>query len=112
MFVIKDSQIAAFQEKELGKFVQKSVIFLQSNFENWCSEKNQQDLEKFIVQTIKYGKESNIRKQQCIQKLMFLQIEYKFSFPIKGEEEKILSEAKKPEDVRLTKLHKYLDQKR
>ena len=110
MLVIKDIQLEAFKKREITKFVEKSKLFLQQNFENWCRKKEENAIEFFINRTIEFGAEMNIRKQNNLQKLMFLQIEYQLNFPLNGEPEKIMIEKVVPEDHRLANLFKKLDQ--
>ena len=112
MFVIKDIQLEAFRKREVAKFVEKSKLFLQQNFEKWCQKKDDDALKIFIQRTIESGADVNIRKQNNVQKLLFLQIEYQLNFPLKGEYEKIMLERNVSEDQRITSLHKTLDRLR
>lgn len=100
----------AFKKKEVEKFIQKSVAFLQENFKSWCKKKEQKDLEQFVHQTVDFAKQKNICKKNNIQKLMFLSIQFHLEFPLSDNLNKFLLPIETNEDARLKDLYKYLDQ--
>ena len=109
MLIIKDIQIEAFRQIEVEKFVQKSVVFLQENFADWCADKEQEAIETFIHEIIEFGEQYEIRKQLNLQKLMHFKISYEFDIPLVEHLEAILSPVDTNESYRITQFYKTLD---
>ena len=108
MLIIKDIQMKAFRQIEVEKFVQKSVVFLQENFADWCADKEQEAIETFIHDIIAFGEQYEIRKQLNLQKLMHFKITYEFDIPLVEHLEAILSPVDTNESYRVKCFYKSL----
>lgn len=108
MFVIKNKQMEAFRQIEVEKFVQKSVVFLQNNFADWCVDKERDEIEAFIYEMIDFGEQYDIKKQLNLQKLMFFKIEFGFDVPLVEGLEEILGDIGKNESWRVKCFYKSL----
>ena len=108
MLIIKDIQMEAFRRIEVEKFVQKSVVFLQENFPDWCANKEQDEIEAFIHEIITFGEQYEIRKQLNLQKLMHFKISYEFDIPLVEHLEAILSPVDTNESYRVKCFYKSL----
>lgn len=98
----------AFRQIEVEKFVQKSVVFLQNNFADWCVDKEQEAIEAFIYEMIAFGEQYDIKKRLNLQKLMFFKIEFGFDVPLVEELEEILGEVDMNESYRVKSIYKSL----
>ncbi len=98
----------AFRQIEVEKFVQKSVVFLQQNFADWCADKEQEAIEAFIHGIIAFGEQYEIRKQLNLQKLMHFKITYEFDVPLVEHLEEILSQVETNESYRVKCFYKSL----
>ncbi len=98
----------AFRQIEVEKFVQKSVVFLRQNFPEWCTDKEQEEIEAFIHEIIAFGEQYDIRKQLNLQKLMHFKIKYEFDIPLVEHLEAILSPIDTNESYRVKYFYKSL----
>ncbi len=98
----------AFRQIEVEKFVQKSIVFLQENFADWCADKEQETIEAFIHEIIAFGEQYEIQKQLNLQKLMHFKITYEFDIPLVEHLEAILSPVDTNESYRVKCFYKSL----
>jgi len=75
--IIRKKQLAVFQEYERQKFIRKSKLFIKENFNEYYSENEEQDIAKLINKCIDYGYKYDMKKEISVQKLIYLQIEFK-----------------------------------
>ena len=94
MFIITKQQMEAFQQAEVEKFVEISVVFLQENFTDWCEGKGREAIEQFIREMMTFGKQYGIYTEINIQKLMHYKIEFDFDIPLQTA---LATELRKPD---------------
>lgn len=108
MFILKNKQIETFKEIERGKFVEKSLVFLDYNFPDWTKGKKEKELKKFINDMIDLGEQYHIFKEINVQKLMFYKINFDFEIPVLEKFEEIIKPQALSEDKRIQKFYKAL----
>jgi len=108
MFTITNKQMEALKQIEIEKFVEKCVVFLKNNFEDWCASKSINEIEYFIYEMLSLGDQYHIKKQINLQKLMFFKIEYDFEMPLKRNLIEKIDELGRNEDYRIKQFNKAL----
>jgi hypothetical protein len=104
MFKMRSEQFAAFSAEQDNGFVLKSLIFLESGFPDWCSERDESQKKQFVTDSIRLAREHHLYRERSIQRLMFLQIRYPEKFPLSEFKGQQLSRKGLAEDYRIDQL--------
>ncbi len=105
MMKINASQVKAFSHSKWEEFIQKSLPFLRDNFKEWCVDRKEDELRKFILETVDFGKQYRIGKEINIQKLMHFKIEFNFNLKKYDVLQKEINRADINEDQKTENLY-------
>jgi len=108
MFTLQQKQISTFEKIEVDKFVQKTMVFLKYNYQDWAKNKSDEELKKYVLEVIDLGKKYAVYKEVNIQKLLFLNRQFSFSLPLTFAHRSILMEKELNEDIRIKQFYKLL----
>lgn len=100
--IITKKQLGNISQTIIEQFVLNCISFLKINFPDWCREKNNEELRKFIYSTIDFGKKNNIKREQNIIKLMKYVFEFNIDLILL---QKVYQDSENGEDYRMEELH-------
>ena len=103
--MINASQVKAFSNSKWEEFIQKSFPFLRDNFKEWCMDRKDDELRKFILETVDFGEKYGIGKEINVQKLMHFKIEFNFDLKKYNVLQKELNRADINEDQKTENLY-------
>lgn len=79
MFQLRVEHELAFQESMLKNFVNRAVLWLETESSAWCSVRAQEEKEKLVEDMIDFGKQYDVSLEISIITLLKHYIEYGFS---------------------------------
>lgn len=79
MFQLRVEHELAFKESTINNFIDRAVLWLETEFPDWSSVREQKEKRKLVVDMIDFGKKYEVSLEASIIKLLKHYLDFNFS---------------------------------